>query len=65
MDGSWRWGVGAAPTNLGPSKRWCSRLAPTPCAQPQAAAEIGKPLVLEEFGKEASEGQITSVRDPW
>ncbi|PSC67829.1 Mannan endo-1,4-beta-mannosidase 1 [Micractinium conductrix] len=30
-----------------------------------AAAEIGKPLVLEEFGKEASEGQITSVRDPW
>jgi len=31
----------------------------------QAAQELGKPLVLEEFGKEAAEGQITSERDPW
>lgn len=31
----------------------------------RVAAELGKPLVLEEFGKVAGEGNITSVRDPW
>ncbi|PRW57442.1 Transmembrane 9 superfamily member 4 isoform B [Chlorella sorokiniana] len=31
----------------------------------QVAAQLGKPLVLEEFGKVAGDGNITSVRDPW
>ena len=42
------------------------RLGPSPilpCVQ--VAAELGKPLVLEEFGKNSGEGNITSVRDPW
>jgi hypothetical protein len=29
------------------------------------AAQLGKPLVLEEFGKGAAQGNITAVRDPW
>jgi hypothetical protein len=36
--------------------------SPLPCVQ--VAAELGKPLVLEEFGKNSGEGNITSVRDP-
>lgn len=31
----------------------------------QAAGELGKPLVMEEFGKAAPEARISSVRDPW
>ncbi|KAL4432447.1 hypothetical protein ABPG77_001746 [Micractinium sp. CCAP 211/92] len=31
----------------------------------QAASELGKPLVMEEFGKASPESQISSVRDPW
>lgn len=34
-------------------------------AQALIARQLGKPLILEEFGKEAAEGNITSVRDPW
>ncbi|EFN54948.1 hypothetical protein CHLNCDRAFT_13801, partial [Chlorella variabilis] len=31
----------------------------------KVAAELGKPLILEEFGKGAAEGDILSTRDPW
>ncbi|KAL4437017.1 hypothetical protein ABPG75_004156 [Micractinium tetrahymenae] len=31
----------------------------------QVAGELGKPLVMEEFGKAAPEARISSVRDPW
>jgi hypothetical protein len=34
-------------------------------AQALIARQLGKPLILEEFGKAAAEGNITSVRDPW
>ncbi|KAI7844213.1 hypothetical protein COHA_002347 [Chlorella ohadii] len=34
-------------------------------AHSQVAAQLGKPLVLEEFGKVAGDGNITSLRDPW
>jgi hypothetical protein len=34
-------------------------------AHAAAAAQLGKPLVLEEFGKEAADGSISSTRDPW
>ena len=40
-------------------------LLPTCLAVLQVAAELGKPLVLEEFGKNSGEGNISSVRDPW
>ena len=31
----------------------------------QAANDLGKPLVLEEFGKNASASQVSAIRDPW
>ncbi|GAB4814281.1 hypothetical protein N2152v2_001327 [Parachlorella kessleri] len=34
-------------------------------AHMQAAASLGKPLVMEEFGKNAAEGDIPAIRDPW
>ncbi|PRW32930.1 mannan endo-1,4-beta-mannosidase [Chlorella sorokiniana] len=34
-------------------------------AHVQVAAELGIPLLVEEFGKEADEGSISSARDPW
>lgn len=34
-------------------------------AHEAAAAAIGKPALLEEFGKNANESEISAVRDPW
>lgn len=31
----------------------------------QAAAALGKPLVLEEYGKLSLEYEIPTIRDPW
>lgn len=39
--------------------------APPRLLPAQVAAELGKPLILEEFGKGAAEGDILSTRDPW
>ena len=31
----------------------------------QAAAALGKPLLIEEFGKNAGASNASAIRDPW
>ena len=49
-----------------PCLRCCTAgLTPPSSSHRQAAAALGKPLVVEEYGKNAGASNATVVRDPW